>query len=252
MSEKSKIVAICGSPRRGNTYEILRMLQHSRPEVECNIRMLSEMHLEDCLGCYTCSNAGEQHCPLDDDRDRIIAAMQRADGVVFASPTYARTLSALMKKFAERTSFMAHRPSFFGKYAMVLTTCAGMDGQRTTRYLSEHFGQYGFATVSSAVLKMATKSENETEFNKMLALGAYQELLGAIASKKAFQPTFGQLVYFNIFKGIAELNKARGMADYNYYKDKADFYYDLPIPALKNNLAKWIAGRELKKFRANR
>jgi len=252
MDNKIKIVAICGSPHKGNTYNILRMLKQSNAEIEFKILMLSELDLKDCFGCYSCINTGEDNCPLKDDRDMIIEEMKAADGTIFASPTYARMISALMKKFVERTSFIAHRPIFFGKYAMALTTCAGFGADLTCKYLVENFTQSGFSFVSSVELKVATKSEIETDHNRMKAINGYEKLINAIKSHEEFEPSFGQLLYFNIFKSISELNKAKGWADYKFYKGKKDFYYDIKIPFLKNKMAKWIAGREVKKLKANK
>ena len=214
--------------------------------------MLSELNLLDCVGCYSCVNTGEENCPLKDDRDRIIQAMMDADGTIFASPTYARTISALMKKFVERTSYIAHRPVFFGKYAMSLVTCAGFGADLTSKYLVENFTQYGFSFASSVELKVATKSETENKKNRMEALKGFERLVHSIRSHEKFEPSIGHLVYFNIFKSISEYNKLKGWADYQFYKDKKDFYYDIKIPFLKNKMAKWIAGREVKKMIANR
>ena len=252
MDKKIKIVAICGSPHKGNTYEILKMLQQSNSEIEFKILMLSELNLQDCFGCYSCINTGEENCPLKDDRDLIIEEMKNADGTIFASPTYARMISALMKKFVERTSYLAHRPIFFEKYAMALTTCAGFGGDLTCKYLNENFTQSGFNFVSSVELMVATKSETETNHNRLKAINEYEKLINVIKSHEEFKPSLGQLVYFNIFKSISELNKLKGWADYKFYKDKNDFYYDIKIPFLKNKFAKWIAGRQVKKMMANK
>jgi len=252
MDKKIKILAICGSPHRGNTYDILSMLEQSNPEIDFKILMLSEVDLKDCFGCYTCINTGEENCPLKDDRDIILEEMKAADGTIFASPTYARTISALMKKFVERTSFIADRPIFFGKFAMALTTCAGFGGDLTCKYLKENFTQSGFKFVPSVELMVATKSETETDHNRMNAIHEYEKLIKAIKSHEKFEPSFGQLVYFNIFKSISELNKIKGWADYKFYKGKEDFYHDIRIPSVKNKIAKWIAGREIKKLMANR
>lgn len=252
MDKKLKIVAICGSPHKGNTYNILKLLKQSNSEIDFKILMLSELNLMDCLGCYSCINIGEENCPLKDDRDMIIEEMKAADGTIFASPTYARTISALMKKFVERTSYIAHRPIFFGKYAMALTTCAGFGADLTCKYLNENFTQSGYNFVPSVELKVATKSEYETDFNRLKALNGYEKLINAIKSHEKFEPSLGQLVYFNIFKSISEWNKTKGWADYRFYKDKKDFYYDIKIPFVKNKIAKWIAGRETKKLMANR
>ena len=240
MNKRIKILAICGSPRKGNTYEILEVLAYSHPEIDFEILMLSEQHLKDCFGCYSCINNGEDSCPLKDDRNLIIEKMKSADGLVFASPTYARTVSALMKKFVERSSFLAHRPIFFGKYAMALATCAGFGGDLTCNYLKENFTQCGFQFVPSVVLMVATKSEKESNSNRRKVLKAFKKLIAAIQSKKIAKPSMGQLVYFNIFKAISELNKLKGWADYEFYKDKHGYYYDIKIPVWKDRLAKWI------------
>ena len=252
MGKKLKILAICGSPRRGNTYEILKLLRHEYPEVDFRILMLSELDLKDCSGCYSCINNGEESCPLEDDRDKIIEAMKEADGTIFASPTYARAISALMKKFVERTSFLAHRPEFFGKYAMALATCAGFGADLTCKYLMENFTQCGFEFVPSVELMVSKESENEFEHNRAKASKAYEKLLSAIKSHEEKEPSFNQLVYFNIFKSISELNQLKGWADYAFYRDKEDFYYEVPIPAYKNKLAKWVASREVKKMMADK
>ena len=252
MGEKIKIVAICGSPRKGNTYEILSMLKERNPEIDFNILMLAELDLKDCFGCYSCINNGEETCPLVDDRDRILEAMQDADATIFASPTYARMVSALMKKFVERTSFVAHRPIFFGKYAMALATGAGFGTDLTCKYLTENFTQCGFTFVSSVELLVATKSEKETSHNQKKALKAYEKLVHAIQSHDKIEPSIGQLVYFHILKSISERNKVKGWADYEFYRDKNDFYYDVKIPTWKKKMATWIAGREIKKMMANR
>lgn len=252
MDKKIKILAICGSPHQGNTYNILSMLEQSNPELDFKILMLSELNLMNCLGCYSCINTGEENCPLKDDRDMIIEEMQAADATIFASPTYARMISALMKKFVERISYISHRPLFFGKYAMALVTCAGFGADLVSKYLNENFTQSGFSFVSSVELKVATKSETETDHNYRKALIGYEKLINAIESHKNFEPSLGQLVYFNIFKSISELNKLKGWADHKFYKDKKDFYHDIKIPFMKNKLAKFIAGREIKKVMANK
>ncbi|MCX2718647.1 flavodoxin family protein [Lentiprolixibacter aurantiacus] len=251
MDKSIKIAAICGSPHRGNTYEILRMLKQSNPEIDFKILMLSELDLKDCFGCYSCINNGEDTCPHKDDRDLIIEEMKNADATIFASPTYARAISALMKKFVERTSFMAHRPIFFGKYAMALSTCGGFGADLTCKYLTENFTQYGFNFVPSVELMVARKTENETARNRIQARKAYVKLISAIKAEEKIEPTFAQLVYFNIFKSISEWNKLKGRADYEFYQDKKDYYYDIQIPFWKKSIVKWIAGKEIKKMKVN-
>jgi hypothetical protein len=60
-------------------------------------------------------------------------------------------------------------------------------------------------------------------------------------------PTITQLIYFKIFKAISEWNREEGVADHGFYKDKTDYYCEANIKFLRNKIAGWIAGREIKK-----
>jgi multimeric flavodoxin WrbA len=247
-----KVLAICGSPRKGGTFKVLNSIKEKYPEIDFEILMLKDMNLKDCYGCYTCINRGPEKCPLKDDRDLILKKMEEADGVIFASPTHTRHVTALMKKFMDKLGYIAHRPYFFDNYAMFIATCKGFGADLTNNYMSGNIGQYGFNVVSSLELYISTKSEAETKYNNEKATQEFEKLISAIQKGERSKPDFGQLVYFYIFKAISELNKKEGIADYEYYKDKADYYYDIKLPYFRQRFAKRIAGKEVKKMVANK
>ena len=247
-----KILAICGSPRKGETFKVLDAMKENSPDIDYEILMLKDMNLKDCYGCYMCINRGPDKCPLEDDRDVILKKMEEADGVVFATPTNTRHVTALMKKFMDKLGYIAHRPYLFDKYALFIATCKGFGADLANDYMSSNIGQYGFNVVSSLDLYISTKSEAETQYNKEQTAQAFEKLISAIQKGERFKPKFGHLVYFHIFKAISELNKKEGIADYEYYKDKTDYYYDIKVPFYKMKFAKWIAGKEIKKFMANK
>jgi multimeric flavodoxin WrbA len=247
-----KILAICGSPRKGGTFKVLNSMKEEFPDIDYEILMLKDMNLKDCHGCYICINRGPDKCPLRDDRDLIIRKMEEADGVVFATSTNTRNVTVLMKKFMDKLGYIAHRPYFFDKYAIFVSTCKGFGADLANEYMSSNIGQYGFNVVSSLELYISTKSEVETQYNKEQTVQVFKKLISAIQKGERFKPKFGYLVYFHIMKTISELNKKEGIADYEYYKDKTDYYYDVKIPFYKKWFAKWVAGREIKKFVANK
>jgi len=214
--------------------------------------MLKDMNMKDCYGCYACINRGPDKCPLQDDRDVILRKMEVADGVIFATPTNTRHITVLMKKFIDKLGYIANRPYFFDKYAMFVSTCKGFGADLANEYMSSNIGQYGFNVVSSLDLYVSTKSEAETKYNHDQMVQEFKKLISAIQSGERFKPKLGDLVYFHIFKAISELNKKEGVADYEYYKDKTGYYYDVEVPFYKKRFAKWIAGREIKKFVANK
>ena len=63
-----KILAICGSPRKGQTYKILNSINEKYPNIDYEVLMLKDNNLKDCYGCYACINLGPDKCPLKDDK----------------------------------------------------------------------------------------------------------------------------------------------------------------------------------------
>src|SRR5512138_2564312 len=92
-----KVTAFIGSGRKKHTYnateQFLQKLQ-SLGDIEYEIILLSDYHLETCKGCRLCIDKGEELCPLKDDRDLLIEKIMNLDGVIFASPNYSFQVSA--------------------------------------------------------------------------------------------------------------------------------------------------------------
>jgi multimeric flavodoxin WrbA len=117
-----KILAIMGSPRRGNSLKLTRLIEDELKDmssVDFEYLFLKDTQLANCIGCHLCIQKGEQMCPLHDDRDLIIKKIEDADGVIFVSPVYMFTITALMKNFVDHLAFLVHRPCFFHKPAMI-------------------------------------------------------------------------------------------------------------------------------------
>ena len=108
-----KLLAICGSPRKRNSYKALKEIGDEFPQLDYEILHLNDLNFKLCKGCYGCVVNGEERCPLKDERDLVLEKMMEADGVIFASPVYSHMVSALMKNFFDRFGYLAHRPQFF-------------------------------------------------------------------------------------------------------------------------------------------
>jgi multimeric flavodoxin WrbA len=249
-----KILAICGSPHKGNSYSILQTIKEEYPSLVVKIIMLKDMNLELCRGCYSCCLRGEDKCPLKDDRDAILEEMMVVDGVLFVTPVFVNHISYLMKHFIDRLGFFAHRPAFFGKHAMVISVCSGFGADKANDYMTGIFSVFGFAVVSSLELKVAAKTETEKTYNHRQTINAFNTFLERIDKDqgKMPTPTLLQLIYFNIFRSLSVITQKTNKADYEFYKDKNDFIYDIEINLFKKMLAQWIAKKEVKKIMMNR
>ncbi len=99
-----KFLAVCGSPRKGNTEamlnEFLRGAKSAGAETE--LVLLRRLNIKHCGGCKSCKQTGECHIK-GDDMQALYAKLLSADVLVFGSPNYFDNMSGLMKDFFDRT-----------------------------------------------------------------------------------------------------------------------------------------------------
>ena len=247
-----KILAICGSPHKGNTYSVLSNIQEDYPDIDYKLLALSEVNLQPCRGCYMCVLRGAENCPLKDDRDMILEEIKAADGIIFASSVHVNNITAIMKNFITRFGYEGHRPRFIDKYAMVMAVCGMFGSKDANEYMDGMFSQFGFNVVSSLELQVATKSDKENAYNREKTKKAFSDFITRIKNKQKNIPSLGQVIRFHIFKTISEYNKEHFVADYEYYKDKNEIVSDVKVGFLKKKLGKMMALKTLGDFMKNR
>lgn len=124
-----KIVLIHGQNHKGSSYTIGRMIA-DKVEVE---KEITEFFLPKdlnhfCLGCYKCIE-GDDNCPFYEEKRNIMDEVEKADLLIFTTPTYCLRASAPMKSFIDFTFtyWIAHRPRkcMYSKKAVVVSTAAG-------------------------------------------------------------------------------------------------------------------------------
>ena len=103
-----KVLAICGSPRKGNTEWMLRELLEGldSAEVDTELVLLRKLNIKGCDGCLACEAGGENRegtCRIEDDMPQLYAKLLDADCVVFGTPVYFEMVSGQLKTFMDRT-----------------------------------------------------------------------------------------------------------------------------------------------------
>lgn len=100
-----RVTALVFSARqKGNCYNLAEiMLNHLKTKgVETGILKAYDHKITPCSHCnYECFKA-PRNCPIQDDVPKIWEKLRKADGVVFAIPTYYGMPSALFKAVIER------------------------------------------------------------------------------------------------------------------------------------------------------
>ena len=103
-----KVLAVCGSHRRGNTEWMLRKLLEKVEEngAEAELILLRKANIKMCLGCLVCEAGGKNRpgiCKIKDDMNVIYPKLLEADCLVIGTPAYFDLVSGLLKNFLDRT-----------------------------------------------------------------------------------------------------------------------------------------------------
>ncbi len=102
-----KVLALNGSPRMkaSSTYHILRPLLEGMEAAgaETEVIHVRQLHLEPCIGCYSCWVRTPGRCVHNDSMAQALEKFNTADMVVFGTPLYHFTMSGTLKDFVDRT-----------------------------------------------------------------------------------------------------------------------------------------------------
>ena len=103
-----KIVAVCGSHRKGNTEwmmnKLTARLQENGADVE--LILLRKANVKICLACLKCEEGGKNRpgiCKIKDDMNAIYPKLIAADCIVLGTPAYFDLMTGLLKNFLDRT-----------------------------------------------------------------------------------------------------------------------------------------------------
>ncbi|MEZ5278247.1 MAG: flavodoxin family protein [Opitutaceae bacterium] len=116
MKRDVTVLGIVGSYRKGGTIDSVvdEVLQAARRKGASTRKIyLIDQHIEFCTNCRTCSQLegtepGE--CIHQDDMERLIRDIRKADAIVLGSPMNFGTVTAVTKRFIERLMCLAYWP----------------------------------------------------------------------------------------------------------------------------------------------
>lgn len=242
-----KILAVMGSPRKGESYKATKMLEEKMKAlggVEFEYLFLRDLNLGNCIGCHLCCEKGEEKCPLKDDRDVAVERMAAADGIILVSPVYSQHVTALMKNFIDHLSYMWHRPKMIGKKVMALSTGGGMF-KETLGYLETAANFWGchFVHKLGVPHMEALKPKYREKVMKDIENSAVV-FYSAVKENKNPVPSLWALFRFNMWKSNAIACKEVLPRDYPYWKEKgwidSEYFYETKISLPKRAALKVI------------
>lgn len=203
-----KYLIIDGSAHNGNTYRLQELVKQELTELDAQAEFqeirLRDCNLPFCLGCSLCFRKGHSHCPHNAMIQPIMDGIEQSDGVIFSFPTYNMQLPALMKNLVDHLCFALHRPRYFNKIGLVLTTTGGVGAETAAKYLAGTVEGLGFNHCYQ--LPIAAISWNDyqpTEKHCKLYKKITNRFYRTIVDKKLRSPTFGTLIPYNLLRGMS-------------------------------------------------
>ena len=146
------IAVINGQNHKGSTYNIGKLLVDSLGENEVHEFFLPRDLDHFCSGCCSCIK-DESLCPFFEEKRKIMDVVDKADLIIFTTPTYCMRTSAQMKAFIDLnfTYWMIHKPrkSMFSKKAVVISTAAGSGAKSAMKDITNTLFYWGIPYVKS-------------------------------------------------------------------------------------------------------
>lgn len=114
-----KILAISGSPRKKNIYNMIKTVLRAA-EVFSEIMFLEDRYIMPCNDCRSCHDV--HRCILKDDMAAIYDKLEKTDIIILGSPTYFHNVSGSMKNFMDRCLPFYFSRELEGKKAVLLAS----------------------------------------------------------------------------------------------------------------------------------
>ncbi len=229
-----------GSPRRGNTWKLAELIKarilEAQPDAAFRELHLAQAALPFCLGCSNCFRLGPEHCPHRAVMESILAELNWADGVIVSLSTYNMAAPALYKNLEDHLCYLLHRPCFFTKKALVVTTTGGVGAAKAAKTAAGTLTGIGF----NRAYRLAVPSHSwncfaPTEKQSRKARAATARFAADVGSGILHPPGLLNLIPYNLFRGMCVWQTSAGpypTADGPHWTDpvRARRCYDAAVP----------------------
>jgi multimeric flavodoxin WrbA len=252
-----KVTAILGSPRKkGDCAHVIGMIEKSfnqKEPTQVDFVYLNEIGLGFCKSCLLCYTKGEQFCPHKEVTLMLLDKMLGSDVVIFSSPVYEQHVTALMKNFYDNFSFMFHRPRFFDKKAIIVSSTGGSGLKETLGYMKMCAIGWGFQVAGTVGVCGATLKTDDSY--KAQVQNRIDHLVAGIFKNEETAPSLYQLAMFRAMQFKALHAAQKKTPEYVYWQERGwldkGYYTDAKISFLKKMYSRMIE-QVMKKMISNR
>jgi multimeric flavodoxin WrbA len=233
---KMKMTVVHGSMRKGNTYALTKEILNrfsKISDVEIAEICVADLNLPFCRSCHLCLSKGEENCPHYDITRQVKEALAHSDGIILSGTTYVWALNAAMKNFLDHFAYLFHRPEFFGKRGLIVTTSSGAGEKNVAKYLKTVMGQWGIN--GAMVVTQNTKERRLMSHNAGLTAKHIKKIdrtaerfYSLLKSKQPIFPSLKNIAVHNSFRAMSLGEFAESERDTQFWSRKG--FVDQPYP----------------------
>lgn len=148
-------------------------------------------------------------------------------------------VSGTLKNFIDHMSYNFHRPKFYDKKALIITTIAGAENTNTANYIKKVMEYWNVNYVQT--IPIAYRSLELSEKNKEKVIKGAKNFSKELNSHKIHQPKLKSLEMFHLWKNSSKEEGGFSTADFEYWNDeslkKGLYYESIPLGVTKKFMA---------------
>lgn len=208
-----KILIINGGPHKGNTWLLTEKAKKILLKFDKTI-VFREIHISDvnlpfCTGCSNCFRRGHMMCPHNKIIQPIMDAIEDSDAVIFSVPCFQGHLPGILKNYTDHMAFMLHRPRYFTKKALIISTTGGVFANSTTKALADTLSGWGFnKCYQLPVTALSWNAYKPTKKDLRKTYDITRRFYLDVQSGKIHTPGVAVLIPFNLFQALCVGNKS--------------------------------------------
>ena len=217
-----KIVLIHGQNHKGSSYHIGRLLAEQFGDSKVQEFFLPKDLEHFCIGCYSCIE-NEEKCPFYAEKNRIMQEVEKADLLIFTTPTYCMRASAPMKSFIDLTFtyWMSHMPRacMFSKKAVVISTAAGAGAKTATKDIANALFYWGVPYIKEYGIAVQAMSWAQVTDKKKEKIKIDMKKIANQISKKRLRVGLKTKFIFSVMRMMQINNMGSGEVEKAYWRD---------------------------------
>jgi len=144
------------------------------------------------------------------------------DALVLASPVYLEDINGIMKNWFDRMAFYSHRPAFYGKCAVAITTSGAGTSNHSLKTMKNALTAWGVNVLLVDNFRMGAYMDDESieKQNTLKLSNIATKLINSILNNIQQKPTLLSLIAFNIQQKYYRLSDRAGIVDRTYWEEE--------------------------------